>query len=174
MSEKSKYFKYDEETVYEFTLAPDDEHQYLRRMSSGRRYVDCTSLERMALFRANMMRLFEQWDKIMSYNMVVEVSEPNVGNNNPRLHLHGTIYIYKHQALPFLLEVYPKLTDVGRIAINEYRPEYWDEYIHKQDKLWENYQQHRYIKPTTKATRVDWTHYLDKTSGDESDDPLES
>lgn len=131
-SEQKPLLTYENNTVYEITITPDDKHQFFHKR------------DRLVLFAMTMQGFFRQcFDRYdIKYELYLELSEPvslsRVARNKSvasRLHFHGTIKFPSLLSVGnFLLHSQYSLTRHSDIQINPFRTE-WIPYITKQNKI---------------------------------------
>lgn len=114
---------YTRHTTYEITLNPNDTHQLYK-----------TSDDRLeSVVESFRKKLLQHLAPCASYTLVPEVSEPQVCHGDvsrPRVHFHGIMTL--NHPCKFLTEHLHHLASYCSVAINNYRPDYWPEYIKKQ------------------------------------------
>lgn len=116
--------------IYEFTINPDDRHQFANKKDTRVRCVKEAIEEEL-----------DRTEEI-SYHLFPEISMPQYGrqdkNRYARVHYHG-IMLFKtaHGLRRFFTHTWHRLTGISSIQFNEYRVE-WDEYCRKQKYLFQN------------------------------------
>lgn len=156
-------------TLYEFTIAPDDAHQFLRPNK-----VIGSAHARLDAFTTYYRSLFTKYKPYIEVDLMVEVSEVNIGQNMPRLHLHGTLELKQTSSiLPFLLNILPTIQQHARVSINDYRPEHWPDYINKQQYIFTT-EYAKYRKISNKNQKANFKDYGIQIpdSDSEDEDPL--
>lgn len=132
MATQVKPPRYANAITYEFTIAPDDQFQgyHLR----PEQYVGCST--RFIHVTSKMRTLLAKYlAPYGSYRMITEVSEPEVftPSSLPRVHFHGTVKFNK--VIDFLCEGAHQIQKHCTMTINPMRPEYWIDYVAKQQSL---------------------------------------
>lgn len=114
-----KKWCFQEETFYEYTQTYEDRYQSL---DAKDRYKAC---------RARANGILKAVSHTIEYVCTPELSHTQCGPSFPRFHIHGIIRIRKGKMLEFLSETVLLFSKYGRYQFNEYRPDYWKEYITK-------------------------------------------
>lgn len=109
---------------YEITFNPNDKYQFATPNIRNRHNKICNLL----------CEIFLGVDAI--YCMYAEISQPQFGdkykNTVARIHWHGIIEFERNRDIcDFYLNHWHKLTAIGRIQLNKFRPNYWPQYICK-------------------------------------------
>lgn len=126
---KEEKFVFSPNTTYEFTINPDDKHQYVNKQDTRPRQI-----------KETIESIFETFTSDTKYHLFPEVSMPQYGNSGKnrisRYHYHGVITFGSADAVvKFLLNKWHKLTSFASIQFNPYRPDHWDAYCRKQQHL---------------------------------------
>lgn len=130
-----EWVRYEPNKTYEITCTFTDEWQ-------GLKSTECQNeLQRLIHFNKFIQCTYLKLFNHCSYTLVTELSDPQVVDNYgkiPRLHLHGTITFGDNtkDLLLFKLNVLPNIGRYGRVQINKYRKQYWDEYMLKDQDLY--------------------------------------
>ncbi len=113
--------------TYEITINPSDKYQFFGK---PRRYE---------LFLTMMDTFLKQsldcWN--IQYKLCVELSTPHINismktGNQSRLHFHGYVkFKTKRSKSCFHLHSVYKISRFGLLTFNNYRPDYWPEYMIK-------------------------------------------
>lgn len=133
--QKSTLSYYQLNTFYEITINPIDAYQHFTIENVNERLRSCyNSLVCMLSGRIDITLNIEISEKNMGHTS--KTGKTMVYHGRNRVHGHGLIKFHtKDQLLYFLLTKFSKLSKMSSIAINPYRPEYWDAYINKQQWL---------------------------------------
>lgn len=120
--------------IYEFTINPDDKHQFVNKRDS-----------RVTNVKSAITDIFESTQEGFKYHLYPEISMPQYGNCSKnrycRVHYHGICTFRTDTSLrSFLMYTWHKLTGMASIQFNEYRPDHWDEYCRKQKHLFRKHE----------------------------------
>lgn len=139
---KQTWTQYELDTTYEITINFDDEWQYVRgkknyglnRITNFNTFIETTFIKEIEL------------TGVKDYTFYTELSDPQVIQSTggqskmPRLHLHGTITTpNEYEDLLIFKLTLSNIGKYGRVQINKYRPEYWQEYIKKDYKKYKKW-----------------------------------
>lgn len=127
--------------VYEFSINPDDKHQYADKKDTRGRLV-----------KEAVQSILKLQDKDTVYNMFPEMSMPQYGRYNQnrysRYHYHGIILFRTPSAVrSFYLNRWHTLTGMSSIQLNPYRPVAtkkhmgWPAYCRKQRMYFKKHEQ---------------------------------
>lgn len=122
-------FIFSPNVIYEFTINPDDQHQFVNKREAR---VNCV--------RSAIKDLADNFDEDTLYHLFPEVSMPQFGNTNKnryaRVHYHGIMLFKTAQSIRrFLTTNWHKLTGMSSIQFNPYRPDHWHTYCRKQKDM---------------------------------------
>lgn len=127
-------FKFNSDEVFEITIAPDNEHQYLdKKDRKTPRYV---------LWRKRLASHLQQYDEYMTYYLLPEITHPQSSHHIKlaRLHVHGIIkFRSRLQLASFLVEQYHRFINFGLVQFNKYRPDIWEKYMYKEMHIMQPY-----------------------------------
>lgn len=130
-------FQFKSKTIYEVTIACDNQHQGLNHdLSFPDRKLRYTQWRKQI-----WLTITQSLNNISHYYLIPEVSHPQSNHKSfPRLHLHGIIRFKSNKAImDFLLEKYIKLSQIGILQFNEFRPDHWLKYMFKDRLIWRSY-----------------------------------
>lgn len=127
-------FKYKSKTLYELTIAPNDQYQ-------GFTLKQCT--KRFVQWRKNIYKkLTNLLDDVSKYYMIPEITQPQSSHKcrYPRLHLHGIIMFNNDVCLyTFLIDRFKDLSDIGLLQFNQFRENHWVGYMKKDSAYFTKY-----------------------------------
>lgn len=127
-------WEFDPHTIYEITIAPNDNYQgYNRSLELPE------GMDRYTKFRKQLNPLLLEIGQYAHVYMVPEISEKKYANHGefPRLHLHGIIaFKGKAAVMMFNLEVFRRISSIATVQFNCYRHCIWTDYIRKQHDKW--------------------------------------
>lgn len=120
-------FKYIPKVIYEFTINPNDQYQFVNKKDSRLRNIKDT-----------IDSIIQ--DSTCKFNLFPEISMPQYGNKTnkriARYHYHGILlFVDWSDIRTFLSNTWHKLTACGSIQFNEYRPDHWPTYCRKQQSM---------------------------------------
>lgn len=115
--------------IYEFSINPDDKHQYPDSKDG-----------RFQKVKSDIQDILQDSSKNFKYALYPEMSMPQYGrqdkNRYSRCHYHGIIMFTEPSALfGFLTKRWHLLTAHNTVQLNHYRPERWRTYATKQKWL---------------------------------------
>lgn len=130
LTSKNNEWEFKIKTIYEFTINFNDTHQRantINRMSNVYKILKDNINIKSNISKHNML-----------YNLKPEISQLQYGhcakNNMCRIHYHGIILFPTNGTLlNYLINIHQRLTKIGSIQFNEYRPNYWRKYCTKND-----------------------------------------
>lgn len=142
-------FIFEPNTIYEFTINPDDKHQFASKRDSRVRCVKSAITDILNTVSENT-----------KYHLFPEMSFPQYGNATKnrysRVHFHGIIMFKTPLALrKFMLNTWHQLTGMSSIQFNNYRPDHWNEYCRKQKQ---------YFKQQERIVNSSWDSILENAS----------